>query len=153
MRSGTASSGTMHLCPIRSSLLRKGTPSTAATKPRSSAAPFLMAACGSLQKTPELLYALVEEQGLGNTKVVLTGVTPGGEAKVANQARSKNRNRQAEWYDPRDHYYPLGPRGAAFLGVAGLAVPIPTGLRATIGAPPGYLSSARILALRRVMQI
>ena len=50
---------------------------------------------------------------------------------MASQARSKNRNRQAEWFDPRDYIIPLGPRGAAFLGVAGLAVPIPTGLRAT----------------------
>ena len=32
---------------------------------------------------------------------------------------------------PATTIIPLGPRGAAFLGVAGLAVPIPTGLRAT----------------------
>src|SRR5215472_10042663 len=29
-------------------------------------------------------YALVKENGLGNTQVVLTGVTPGGEFKFAN---------------------------------------------------------------------
>ena len=91
---------------------------------------------GCVRLAPEnakTLYALVEEQGLGNTKVVLTGVTPGGEAKVASQARSKNRNRQAgaAGYDPRDYYYPPSPRGAAFLGVSGMAVPITTGLRAT----------------------
>jgi lipoprotein-anchoring transpeptidase ErfK/SrfK len=66
---------------------------------------------GCVRLAPEnakTLYALVEEQGLGNTKVVLSGVTPGGEAKVTSQARSKNRNRQAgtAWYDTRDYYYP-----------------------------------------------
>ena len=65
---------------------------------------------GCVRLAPEnakTLYALVEEQGLENTKVVLTGVTPGGEAKVASQARSKNLNRQAgaAGYDSRDHYY------------------------------------------------
>src|SRR6478609_3828489 len=65
---------------------------------------------GCVRLAPEnakILYALVEEQGLENTKVVLTGVTPGGEAKVASQARSKNLNRQAgaAGYDSRDHYY------------------------------------------------
>ena len=90
---------------------------------------------GCVRLAPEnakILYALVEEQGLGNTKVVLTGVTPGGEAKVASQAPTKNRNRQAEaGMTPATTIIPLGPRGAAFLGVAGLAVPITTGLRAT----------------------
>jgi len=33
-----------------------------------------------------ILYALVGKNGLKNTEVVLTGVTPGGESKVANQA-------------------------------------------------------------------
>jgi lipoprotein-anchoring transpeptidase ErfK/SrfK len=66
---------------------------------------------GCVRLAPEnakTLYALVEEQGLGNTQVVLTGVTPGGEAKVASEARAKNRNRQAgtAWYDPRDYFYP-----------------------------------------------
>jgi len=70
---------------------------------------------GCVRLAPEnakTLYALVEEQGLENTKVVLTGVTPGGEAKVASQARSKNRNRQAgaAGYDPRDYYYPPRPQ-------------------------------------------
>lgn len=32
------------------------------------------------------LYALVGKSGLKNTQVVLTGVTPGGESKVASQA-------------------------------------------------------------------
>ena len=75
---------------------------------------------GCVRLAPEnakTLYALIEEEGLGNTKVVLTGVTPGGEAKVASQARSKNQNHQAStaWYDPRDYYYPPKPqRGGLF---------------------------------------
>ena len=49
---------------------------------------------------------------------MLTGVTPGGEAKVASQARSKNRNRQAgtAWYDPRDYYYPPRPQRRGLFG-------------------------------------
>ena len=35
------------------------------------------------------LYALVEKNGLKNTQVVLTGVTPGGEFKYANVARAQ----------------------------------------------------------------
>jgi hypothetical protein len=44
---------------------------------------------GCVRISPEnaaKLYALVEENGLENTKVVLTGVTPGGESKVASPA-------------------------------------------------------------------
>ena len=52
---------------------------------------------------------------------------------------------------PATTIIPLGPRGAAFLGVAGLAVPITTALRAT--TDHHQVSSARISALRRVMQI
>ena len=37
-----------------------------------------------------ILYALVGKNGLKNTQVVLTGVTPGGEYKVANQASRTN---------------------------------------------------------------
>jgi lipoprotein-anchoring transpeptidase ErfK/SrfK len=37
-------------------------------------------------KNATILYALVGKNGLKNTQVVLTGVTPGGEYKVANQA-------------------------------------------------------------------
>ena len=39
-------------------------------------------------KNAETLFHLVEQNGLENTKVVLTGVTPGGEAKVAAQPSS-----------------------------------------------------------------
>ena len=37
-------------------------------------------------KNATILYALVGKNGLKNTQVVLTGVTPGGEHKVPNQA-------------------------------------------------------------------
>jgi lipoprotein-anchoring transpeptidase ErfK/SrfK len=37
-------------------------------------------------KNATILYALVGKTGLKNTEVVLTGITPGGEHKVANQA-------------------------------------------------------------------
>jgi L,D-transpeptidase catalytic domain len=38
-----------------------------------------------LPQNAATLYALVGKTGLKNTQVVLTGVTPGGESKVANQ--------------------------------------------------------------------
>ena len=41
------------------------------------------------------LYALVDKNGLENTQVVLAGLTPGGEDKVASPARSKSRYGQA----------------------------------------------------------
>ena len=59
-------------------------------------------------KNAEALFHLVEENGLHNTKVVLAGVTPGGEAKVAAQP-SNRRYRDADagpW-----GYYPRGPFG------------------------------------------
>ena len=43
-----------------------------------------------------ILYALVGKNGLKNTEVVLTGVTPGGESKVANQAGSHRTPRYAQ---------------------------------------------------------
>jgi hypothetical protein len=39
-------------------------------------------------KDAAILYALVEENGLENTRVVVTGVTPGGEYKVAEDETS-----------------------------------------------------------------
>ena len=48
---------------------------------------------GCVRLAPEnakTLYALVKEHGLENTKVVLSGVTPGGEAKVASRPPLKN---------------------------------------------------------------
>jgi lipoprotein-anchoring transpeptidase ErfK/SrfK len=41
------------------------------------------------------LYALVEKNGLENTQVVLAGLTPGGEDKVASPAKTKSRYGQA----------------------------------------------------------
>ena len=110
---------------------------------------------GCVRLAPEnakILYSLVEEQGLGNTKVVLTGVTPGGEAKVASQAPSKNRNRQAEWYYPRDYSYPPRPQARPFWAslVWRSLLRRASGLLQTTTR---LLSSARISALRRVMQI
>jgi lipoprotein-anchoring transpeptidase ErfK/SrfK len=66
------------------------------------------------------LYALVKKSGLENTKVVLTGVTPGGEFKVARPARLGPRYGQAGpgWYEPDDNYYaqPQWRRGSLFGG-------------------------------------
>jgi hypothetical protein len=39
-------------------------------------------------KDAAILYALVEENGLENTRVVVTGVTPGGEYKIAEEGTS-----------------------------------------------------------------
>ena len=53
------------------------------------------------------LYALVEENGLENTQVVLVGLTPGGEGKVARQGvgksavRSKPRYRTELYFEPQ----------------------------------------------------
>jgi lipoprotein-anchoring transpeptidase ErfK/SrfK len=53
------------------------------------------------------LYAMVAKNGLENTQVVLTGVTPGGESKVVSRAGGKSRYGQAApgWYPPGDNYY------------------------------------------------
>jgi lipoprotein-anchoring transpeptidase ErfK/SrfK len=53
------------------------------------------------------LYAMVAKNGLESTQVVLTGVTPGGESKVASRAGGKSRYGQAGpgWYAPGDNYY------------------------------------------------
>jgi lipoprotein-anchoring transpeptidase ErfK/SrfK len=98
---------------------------------------------GCVRLAPEnakILYALVEEQGLGNTKVVLTGVTPGGEAKVASQARSKNRNHQAgrAWYDPRDYYYLPRPQRRGLFGRRWFGSPYYDGPQGFYRPPPGY---------------
>jgi len=39
-----------------------------------------------------ILYALVSKNGLKNTQVVLTGVTPGGEYKIADQPKTSRAN-------------------------------------------------------------
>ena len=55
----------------------------------------------------ETLFQLVEQNGLENTKVVLTGVTPGGEAKVAAQPNRRYWDADAAPWG----YYPPSPRG------------------------------------------
>jgi hypothetical protein len=47
------------------------------------------------------LFGLVEEIGLENTQVVLAGLTPGGESKIAGTARSKPRYRADVWQPQR----------------------------------------------------
>jgi L,D-transpeptidase catalytic domain len=67
---------------------------------------------GCVRLSPEnaaTLYALVKENGLENTRVVLTGLTPGGEGKVAGRAsrkttsamRSRPRYRTELYFEPR----------------------------------------------------
>jgi lipoprotein-anchoring transpeptidase ErfK/SrfK len=51
------------------------------------------------------LYALVKKNGLKNTEVVLTGVTPGGEYKVARPAEPRYGQADTDWYEPGDNYY------------------------------------------------
>jgi L,D-transpeptidase catalytic domain len=88
------------------------------------------------------LYSLVGKNGLKNTQVVLTGVTPGGESKVASQSgpgRTPGGNlrwRAGRAMDPvMPRRVPAGtgaatsPRGAAAFSDVCLAVPIT--LRAT----------------------
>jgi lipoprotein-anchoring transpeptidase ErfK/SrfK len=65
---------------------------------------------GCVRVSPEnatTLYALVEKNGLENTQVVLTGITPGGEYKVASPAAPGYRYGQAgpSWYGFGDNYY------------------------------------------------
>jgi lipoprotein-anchoring transpeptidase ErfK/SrfK len=59
------------------------------------------------------LYTLVGKDGLKNTQVVLTGVTPGGESKVASQAgpdRTPGRKpKVASWAGPRSRKGQAGP--------------------------------------------
>ena len=57
------------------------------------------------------LYALVEKIGLKNTEVVLTGVTPGGEYKVARPEQP----RYGQAYES-DNYYAQAPGGGGFFG-------------------------------------
>jgi lipoprotein-anchoring transpeptidase ErfK/SrfK len=102
---------------------------------------------GCVRLAPEnakTLYALVEEQGLENTKIVLSGLTPGGEAKVASQARSKNRNRQAgtAWYDSRDYHAPW-PQKRGLFGRRSFGGPYNHGPQGYFRPPPGYYPPRR----------
>lgn len=54
-----------------------------------------------------VLYTLVKENGMEHAQVVLTGTTPGGEAKVADQPAED----AAPWPGPGQGYYPPPRRG------------------------------------------
>jgi lipoprotein-anchoring transpeptidase ErfK/SrfK len=65
---------------------------------------------GCVRISPEnatTLYSLVQKNGLQNTQVALTGVTPGGEYKVASRVSSAPRYVQARpgWFGFGDNYY------------------------------------------------
>jgi hypothetical protein len=64
-------------------------------------------------KNAATLYGLVGKHGLKNTQVVLTGVTPGGESKVASQAgparTSGRRSKVTSWAGPRSRYAQAAP--------------------------------------------
>ena len=59
------------------------------------------------------LYSLVGKNGLKNTQVVLTGVTPGGEFKVASQSSpgrtSGRKSKVTSWAGPRSRYAQAAP--------------------------------------------
>jgi len=69
---------------------------------------------GCVRIAPEnaaALFALVKENGLENTEVVLTGVTPGGEYRVAGSRYGQER---PGWY--ADNYYAQPQWGRGFFG-------------------------------------
>ena len=73
---------------------------------------------GCVRISPEnatTLYALVKKSGLKNTEVVLTGVTPGGEYKVARQAAPRYGQAGPGWY-ASDNYYAQPQWGGGFFG-------------------------------------
>jgi lipoprotein-anchoring transpeptidase ErfK/SrfK len=88
------------------------------------------------------LYALVKEKGLKNTQVVLTGVTPGGEYKVADQPRGYD-TRYGDvppWFQPGQGYYQPRRRGLFGFGGRRWSPPSygPQGYYRPRGYPPGY---------------
>ena len=73
---------------------------------------------GCVRISPEnaaTLYALVKKNGLKNAEVVLTGVTPGGEYKVARQAGPRYGQAGPGWYES-DDYYAQPQWGGGFFG-------------------------------------
>jgi L,D-transpeptidase catalytic domain len=73
---------------------------------------------GCVRISPEnaaTLYALVEKNGLKNTEVVLTGVTPGGEYKVARQAEPRHGQAGRGWNES-NNYYAQPQWGGGFFG-------------------------------------
>lgn len=62
------------------------------------------------------LYTLVKEKGLKNTEVVLTGETPGGEYKVANQPKGYQYGDAPPWFAPGQGYYQPQQRRRGLFG-------------------------------------
>lgn len=74
---------------------------------------------GCVRISPEnatTLYTLVKEKGLKNTEVVLTGVTPGGEYKVARPAEPRYGQAGPGWYEPDNNYYAQPQWRGGFFG-------------------------------------
>jgi lipoprotein-anchoring transpeptidase ErfK/SrfK len=65
------------------------------------------------------LYALVEKNGLKNTKVVLTGVTRGGEFKYANVARAQAQVQVQAQAGPGWGFFGPSPGAAYYSGAQG----------------------------------
>ncbi|MGB8185644.1 MAG: L,D-transpeptidase [Pseudolabrys sp.] len=96
---------------------------------------------GCVRISPEnaaALYALVEKNGLKNTEVVLTGVTPGGEYKVARQAAPRHGQAGRGWYES-NNYYAQPQWGGGFFGPS-FSGPYYNGSQGYYRAPPprGY---------------
>jgi lipoprotein-anchoring transpeptidase ErfK/SrfK len=95
---------------------------------------------GCVRIAPEnaaTLFALVKENGLKNTEVVLTGVTPGGEYKVARQVGPRYGQAGPGWYG--DNYYAQPQWGRGFFGRS-FSGPYYNGSQGYYRAPPprGY---------------
>jgi L,D-transpeptidase catalytic domain len=82
------------------------------------------------------LYSLVGKIGLQNTQVVLTGVTPGGEYKVASPAGHRYGQAGPGWFDPSDNYY-AQPQRRGFFG-RWFGGPYYNGPQGYNGPPPAY---------------
>src|SRR4029079_19157095 len=115
MRFGTASSGTTPPCPTRFFFTQEGHAIHGTNEVRRLGKP---ASHGCVRLSPQnaaTLYALVEENGLEHTQVVLVGTTPGGEGKIARQGAGKVTN--AARFKPRyrtELYFEPQPRGGLF---------------------------------------
>jgi hypothetical protein len=84
------------------------------------------------------LFALVKQNGLKNTEVVLAGVTPGGEYKIARPEEPRYGQAGAGWYES-DNYYAQRQWGGGFFGRS-FGGPYYNGSQGYYRAPPprGY---------------
>jgi len=95
---------------------------------------------GCVRISPEnaaILYDLVKTNGMQDTKVVLAGVTPGGEAKVAEQPADQ-RFGEADggpWFAPGPGYYPTPPPRRGLFG-GWFRGPYYNGPQGYYGGPP-----------------